>query len=414
MASPVVNIDQVEGNLKDVFAGYENAIPKEDILMREFSFDDSNKVGDEYQHGVELTRPQGFTTAASGVFPALNAPVAREAPKAKVQPYQMYLRERVTYEVLSRCQESKQAAKAELGATIESMRDSFMFRQEVLGFYGQRGLAIVGTVTSDAASITSGSWAAGMWAGNENMPLTVRTSAGVEVGTVIIDWVDFDNLTINFVTGGGSVLTEAGASAQLWFQGGSSSTELVGMKAVLSNTGTLYNINAANYGLWKGVTGSVTSGWDLTFLQAIRLDARIRARGGMGDQLAFVSADVFTTLEGTLESARTFSGPEQYRPTQVDRGTMELTFYSPVGKTTIKPHPIVKREDYFSVRSGKWKRVGSSDPTFEVAGEGRMLHDLQDYPGKELREMAFNTWFTPRPAASGYLDGITYTGTTSA
>jgi hypothetical protein len=144
------------------------------------------------------------------------------------------------------------------------------------------------------------------------------------------------------------------------------------------------------------------------------LDARIRARGGMGDQLAFVNSDVFTTLEGTIEGARTFSGPNQYRPTQVDRGTMELTFYSPVGKTTIKPHPIVKRGDYFSLRGGKWKRVGSSDPTFEVAGEGRMLHDLQDYPGKELREMAFNTWFTPRPAASGYLDGITFGGTTTS
>jgi hypothetical protein len=413
MASPVVDINQVEGNLKDIFGGYELAIPKEDILMREFSFDDSNKIGDEYQHGVELTRPQGFTTAASGVFPALNAPVARESPKAKVQPWQMYLRERVTYEVLSRCQDSKQSAKAELGATIESMRDSFMFRQECLGFYGQMGLAVVGTVTSDACSITSPSWAAGMWAGNENMPLTVRTSAGVDAGLVVIDWVDFDNLTINFVTGGGTVLSAAGADATLWFQGGSSTAELVGIKKVLANTGTLYNISAAQYGLWKGVTGSVTSGWDLTFLQAIRLDARIRARGGMGDQLAFVNSDVFTTLEGTIEGARTFSGPEQYRPTQIDRGTMELTFYSPVGKTTIKPHPIVKRGDYFSVRSGKWKRVGSSDPTFEVAGEGRMLHDLQDYPGKELREMAFNTWFTPRPAASGYLDGITFMGTTS-
>lgn len=382
--------------------------------MREFPFDDSNKIGSEYQHGVELTRPQGFTTAASGVFPALNAPVAREVPKARVQPWQMYLRERVTYEVLSRCQESKQAAKAELGATIESMRDSFMFRQETLGFYGQVGLAIVGTVTGDSASITSQSWAAGMWAGNENMPLTVRTSAGADAGLVQIEEVDFDNLTITFVTGGGAVLTEAGASPTLWFQGGSSSAELIGIKKVLQNTGVLYSIDAAQYGLWNGVRGSVTTGWDLTFLQAIRLDARIRARGGMGDQFGFVNPDVFTTLEGTLEGARTFSGPEQYRPTQIDRGMQELTFYSPVGKTTVKPHPLVKRGDYFSVRSEKWKRVGSSDPTFEVAGEGRMLHDLQDYPGKELREMAFNTWFTPRPAGSGYLDGITFGGTATA
>src|SRR5258706_12643167 len=126
--------------------------------MREFPCDSRNMVGDEYQHGVELARPQGFTTAAYGVFPSLNVPVPRTALKARLQPYQMYLRERVTYDILSRAQSSKQAARNELGATIESMRDAQIFRQETLGFYGQSGFAAVGTVTWDACSFTSATW----------------------------------------------------------------------------------------------------------------------------------------------------------------------------------------------------------------------------------------------------------------
>ncbi len=413
MSTVNVDYNAVEGNLKDIFAGYENAIPKEYVIMREFPFDSSNMVGDEYQHGVELTRPHGFTTAAYGVFPALNVPVARTALKARLQPYQMYLRERVTYDILSRAQSSKQAARNELGATIESMRDAQIFRQETLGFYGQSGLAAVGTVTVDACSVTSATWAAGMWAGNEGMPVDVRDSTGATLyGTVHLGLVDFDNLTLNFGSGEGSLLV---AGRTLWFQGGSTTTELVGIKKVLNNAGTLYNISAALYGLWKGIVQPIAAGSDATFKQCIQLDAKIRARGGAGDQLGFVNPDVFTTLVSTMEAARTFSGPDQYRPTEVVRGTQELAFYSPVGKTTIKPHPIVQRGDYFSLRADKWKRAGATDPTFSIPGSsGNLSQELQDYPGREIRAMSNNTWFSPRPAASGQLSGIVYGGTTTS
>ena len=55
---PQVDYAAVTGNLKTVMGGYENALPKEAILMREFSFESGAKVGDEYQYGVELTRPR--------------------------------------------------------------------------------------------------------------------------------------------------------------------------------------------------------------------------------------------------------------------------------------------------------------------------------------------------------------------
>lgn len=410
--SPVINYAAVTGNLKTIFAGYENALPKEYVLMREFKFDNGAKVGDEYQYGVELTRPQGFTTAAYGVFPELNAPVARQVPKAKLQPYQMYLRERITYDVLSRAQGSAQAAKAELGATVESMRDSMIFRQETLGFYGQSGLGLIGTITGNTVVLTSVSWAEGMWAGNENMPLSVRSADGTSyVKDVTISSVDAPNLTLALNAGDTSGLS---VGQSLWFQGGSPTTEMVGIKAILANTGSLYNIDASVYGLWKGNTQALTGGADLTFKSVVQLDAQIRSRGGMGDQLGFCNPDVFTTLINTIEAARTFSGDSQYSNREIDRGTQQLRFFSPVGRTTIQAHPLVKRGDYFSLREGKWLRAGACDPTFEIPGsEGKVLYDLQDYPGKELRAMANNTWFTPRPAASGVITGITFGGTTS-
>lgn len=408
--SSVINFSQVQGNLKDVFAGYENAIPKEYLLMREFKFEEGSKVGDEWQYGVELTRPHGFTTAAYGVMPELNAPVARSVPKARLQPYQMYLRERITYEVLARAQESKQAARQEIGATIESMRDSAIFRQEVLGLYGQTGLGILGTVSGDAASITSVSWAAGIWAGNENMPLSVRDTTGATyVKDVTVRSVDFDNLTINFNAGDGVSLV---AGQTLWFQGGSPTSELVGIAKIVTNTGTLYNISAQDFGLWKGTVVTLGGSEDLGFKRAIQLDASIRQRGGAGDQMGIVNPDVFTTLSNSMEALRDFSGSNGYQPTNVDRGTEKLTYFSPVGKTEIYPHPLCKRGDYFSLRKGKLMRAGACDPTFNIpGGEGKVFFDLQDYPAKELRLMAENTWFCSRPASLGMIRNISFGGT---
>lgn len=403
---PQVDYNAVTGNLKTVMGGYENAIPKEYILMREFGFESGAKVGDEYQYGVELTRPHGHTTAASGVFPELNAPVARQVPKAKLQPYQHYLRERVTYDILSRCAESSQAAKAELGATIESMRESMMFRQEVYAIYGQLGLASIGTVTGDVLTFAAGEWASGMWAGNEGMPITIRTSAGVYVKDATILSVDDAARTLTLNPGDG---TGVSATHKVWFQGGSSTSEPVGMLKIIQNTGTLYNISASTYGLWKGNAITADASTDLGFKLAMTLDAAIRSRGGMGDQLGLVNPKTWNVLVGSIESARDFA---DYKNTEIDRGTRQLRYFSPTGVTTIMCHPILKPADYLSVRKGKWFRAGATDPTFEIpGGEGKVLYDLQDYPGKELRAMANNTWFTPRPAASGAITGLTPGGT---
>lgn len=407
-----VDFNSVQGNLKTVFAGYENAVPQESILMREFGFESGSKVGDEYQYGVELTRPHGHTTAAPGFFPVLNQPVARQSPKAKLQPYQHYLRERVTYDVLSRCQDSSQAAKSELGATIESMRESMMFRQEVFALYGQSGLAVIGTITGDTVILTLGSYASGMWAGNENMPLSIRNSTGATyVKDVTILSVNDSTRTLTLNPGDTTGLS---VGQTLWFQGGSPTTEPVGISYIIQNTGTLYNISAASYGLWQGNNLALSGSEDLGFKRAIQLDAQIRSRGGMGDQLGLVNPDVYTTLVGSVEAARDFGG-DQYKTAEIDRGTRQLRYFSPTGCTTIMAHPLVKHSDYFSLRRKKWFRAGATDPTGNIPGEGgKVLFDLQDYPGKELRMMANNTWFTPRPAASGMVTNINWGGTVLA
>jgi hypothetical protein len=247
-------------------------------------------------------------------------------------------------------------------------------------------------------------------AGAMSLLQTVRTAAGVLVKEMTIAFVDADNLTLTFNAGD---LVGVVAGNVLWFQGASATTETVGIKTLLLNTGTAYNINAAEYSLWRGnrITAAATT--DLGFRLATQLDARIRSRGGMGEQLGICNPDVFTTLLKTIEAARDFGG-DQYKNTDIDRGTRRIRFYTPTGTTEVVAHPLCKRGDYFSLRKGKWNRAGACDATFNIPGEGgKVLFDLQDYPGKELRMMADNTWVSRKPAASGMITGITYGGSVS-
>ena len=61
-------------------------------------------------------------------------------------------------------------------------------------------------------------------------------------------------------------------------------------------------------------------------------------------------------------------------------------------------------------QAGKYSKQHQGEALLVMQG-GKVLFDLQDYPGKELRMMADNTWFTPRPAASGMITNITFGGT---
>jgi len=397
------DLTSLNGNFKKVYGEYEKAAPENVYLMKEVGFSSAERIGEKYVHGVELTRSHGWTMAVSTATPDLNAPVSRESKLAQVDGYQSIMRARISYIAANRAKAGGAAFLTETQATVEELRSSHMERLEVLSLYGQVGLGTVSSVSTDTVTLTDGSFAEGIWAGAENMRVDVYASNLTTFrGTKQIQSVDFDSKSLTLNSGEGANLS---ANDVFFYQGGSSTTEYAGIQKIVSNSGTLFDISAATYALWRAPTTTLLS-VPLTLKDILAIDGRSRARGGKGDKTVLVHHSTFVDLVNDIEAARTF-GDNQYKSNMVERGTQSLKLFSPSGVMTIMVHDCVKRGDCFGLNLEKWKRIGSADPTFKYNGTGdQYFFDLENVAALEIRSFADNAWFCKRPATAWYITGI--------
>lgn len=403
MGFPNTDLQSMSGNFKRVYGGYEKLAPQSAMLMREIAFSSAERIGEQYVHGVELTKSHGWTMANSAATPNLNAPVSRIAKQALVDGFQSIMRSRISYIAAKRASGSDASFVTETQATVEELRVSHMERLEVLCLYGQSGLGIVGTISvpTDTVVLTEKSWADGIWVGMEGSPIDIYSSAGVFRGTKNIQSVNFDTRSLVFDTGETANLA---ADDVLYYQGGSATTEMAGIHKILSNTGTLFNISASDYALWRAIQIALSSG-TLNLVNVLDADARCRGRGGKGDRKVLMNPSVFVDMVNDIEDARTFGG-NQYKSSQIERGTESLTIYSPTGKMELVPHDCVKKGDCFGLMLSRWKRVGSTDPTFKINGGEQYFFDLQDTAALEIRSFADFAAFCTRPASNFYISNI--------
>lgn len=396
------DLTSLNGQFKTVYGDYEEMVPENAYLMKEVGFSSAERIGENYVHGVELTRSHGWTMAVSTATPNLNAPVSRESKKATVDGYQSIMRSRISYVAANRAKQGQAAFVTETQATVEELRTSHLERLEVLALYGQVGLGTVSSVATDTVTLTQGSFAEGIWAGAENMKIDVYASNLTTFrGTKQIQSVDFDNRALTLNTGEGSGIS---ANDVIFYQGGSTTTEYAGIQKITSNTGTLFGISAVTYNLWKSPTSTLWS-VPLTLKDILAIDGRSRARGGKGDKVVLVHHSTFVDLVNDIEAARTFGG-DQYKSNMVERGTQSLKLFSPTGVMTIIVHDCVKRGDAFGLNLSKWKRIGSTDPTFKFNGQDQYFFDLENVGALEIRSFADNAWFCTRPATAWYITGI--------
>src|SRR5581483_4286645 len=127
--------------------------------------------------------------------------------------------------------------------------------------------------TSTVVTLTAASWATGIWAGMENCPLNFfkqSDSSLVSSGTdavFTISSIDVDNrkLTLTGSAAGIAALDTAilAGACDIFFDtartDATTFNEMVGINKIITNTGTLFNISASTYNLWKGNTYDVGS-----------------------------------------------------------------------------------------------------------------------------------------------------------
>jgi hypothetical protein len=383
--------------LKTVYPeGITQLVPSSTELMKRLKFRKDLQTGEQAQFDVQLTHELGFSVGSGEI--TLNAAIAQETAKAQVQGYQVILRSRVTYDVISRAKESKAAFAKFNSDKFIPMVESFRKREEVLAMHGRVGLAVVQSVDTGVITIKANSWCPAMWCGMKGAVLeafTATTGGSQHNGDLTISAVNIANRTIT-VTGTSTSVVEN----DILFFKNHRGAEPVGLWAIARNTGTLYNIAANTYELWAANAYDVGTS-ALTFAKILEASAMSANKGCDEPLLCLVPPKAFQKLSADQGSLREYG--VNYNKAKGENGFESLVFHGATGPIEIMPHLYSKEGESVMFPERYTYLIGSSEATNQVGKDGDIIFDLESTNTKEMRTYAEWTVFCEKPGYITYL-----------
>jgi hypothetical protein len=301
------------------------------------------------------------------------------------------------------------------------MIDSMSKRVELAALYGGVGLGKTTQTgssetdsTHEVIAFSQASWSDGIWAGSVNSTVNFYNgssliSSGAD-SIFTITAVDPTNrtLTVTGSTTGCAALKLAvitnGTVCDVYFNG-AKGNEMTGIDAILTNTGSLFNIDASVYDLWKSNVVDNNSG-KLTFLALQNAVAVAVGRGLDSEVDVMVNPKVWANLITSQSGARRLDG--SYKKSQMENGAEKLTFYSQNGTMNVVPSLYVKEGDCFILPMDHLVRIGSQDIEFMSQGIGgdEFFQYVPGYNAYELRLWTNQQIFLELPARAVKIKNI--------
>lgn len=398
-------------------------IPKESVITKTVEFTgNSQMLGNTYNQPVIVRSEQGFTYSRpnNGAFD-INPPSTMKTQNAKVDGFQLLELCGIDYESFYRADNAASFMNATKMVMADAL-ESFHRRLEVGNLYGQSATGL-GTIitstnvnaTSTTLGIVAATWASGLWAPLEGAGLDVYTSVGVALNTVgpmVVSSIDIVGKTIT-VTGAAADVTAIDAGAvvdggfvRFYAKGTNGADEAIGLEKILSNTGTLFGINAATYNLWKANTFAVSGALSLKKIQ--QAVAVAYNRGLDQDVELLVNPATWEQLSTEQVAYRMLDS--SYSSREVVNGFDAIVFHSQNGRINVIAHKYVKEGEAFMLPLSECVRVGSTDVTFNIPGtqNGQVFQQSPTQAGYQFRVYSMQQLLFTRPASGVLLTGITY------
>lgn len=395
--------ETLNANFKIVYADkIENLIPDGVKLVNKIPFSGREaQLGNLYSQPLILGLEHGVTFAGStdDAF-ALQAPIAGQLKEAQVRGSQMVLRSVLGYAAAARAAGgSPRAFEDSTKFLVQNMMRSMAKKLEIEMLYGQVGYATVASTAANVITITTAEWAPGIWAGANSMPLEIRSSAGTLRGYCNVQTVNMDLRTVSVdLLPAGVIATDI-----IWHKG-AYNNEFAGIHKILTNTGVLFNIDAAQYDLFKGNTSSAGSGV-LSFAILQNAIARSVEKGLDSDVAVFVNPRAWSDLLTEQAALRQYD--YSYRSSVAENGAQEIMFHGQNGKVEIIPSIYVKEGYCYVLAMEDFMRVGSTDITFRRPGQGDdFFRELENNAGYELRAYTDQAAFCMAPGRSSLVNNI--------
>jgi len=411
----------LDGLFKEVYGDdVISLVPDSAKLVKTIGFVSSDKeLGNKYHQPVILSNEHGITYAAAdaGAF-SLNNSVALTMKDAQVQGSQMVLRSSMSYDAAARASNSKKAFVKGTELLVENMLETMTKRLELQLLYGA---ATEGLGRCDSSALADGvytvtmvsaTWASGIWAGAENAEIDFfdgpSTTALNTSAAITIDSVDLDNKTLSYSgTNAATVhafINSDGDDATCIRWRGAISAEMSGIDKIITNSGSLFGIDASTYNLWKG--NSYAVGAALAIGKVLAGVSRAVERGLDEDVSCYINPLVWKDLNSDLAGLRRFDSSFKEKGVA---GNKSIQYHGQNGIIDIVAHNCVKQSEGFILPTKKAKRIGAVDITFKRPGGGgdQMFRELTDKAGFELRSYTDQAVFIETPARCVKLTGIT-------
>ena len=423
----------LNGLYKEVYAdNLKDIVPESDVLLKMDNFvSKEQREGNKYHQPVVLALPSGATWG-TGVVTLVNA-IASQLGDAQIQGSAITHRDLLAYDAAAKAAKGGKQSFAEATSLIVKnlVKAESKFLELDLLYGGGSSPATgnsIGQQTTNAAgspsatvttvTISLATWAPAIWSGMENAQI-VFYNAGVLVssGSDSVFTITSVSVTQASSTVGGTLTVTGSTTGTTALQALSSTVldiywntsfgnQMAGLRTILTNAGSLFNINAATYQLWGANTFDCAS-TALTFGKLQGALALGVNRGLETDSITLVSPNTFANLIDEQAGARLYD--DSYDSSKGKNGFKELQFFGPNGVNTIKVHIFCHWGEAFIFPEDELIRVG---PIENVANTlpgmpGDFFVQSQTYAAYELRCYGNQAIFLEAPAHGIFIKNIT-------
>lgn len=420
-----VSNNQVIDIFKKVYGKANDLRPKGDIVDELFPFEEGKLVGDEYIEDFVLGDSVGITWAGESqdAF-AIEPAVAGSVKQSAITPSQTVLSDVLSWAFMSRSASGDEASffegtkfvmKNHLSSHNNLVTISKIYGRSSEGL-GTVSYAAVGTVyrgatyASSAGSITltkkdgttiaftngvnttskailfaPGQFAAGHWVGKKGIRIEqiVASSGAVAASGSLVGWdARLGIIYVDFTP----VVASAVGSHYIAYKGWAASKCMVGMHKIITNTGSLFGISAADEPLWSG--NVIDLGQKKFNLKAVHEGVSDAVNsGGLDEPLdIIVNPRVFGQMSSDEAAFRKYDA--SYK-SKAENGFEAIEYYAANGVNRIHSSSKVKEGDVFGFVRGQTRCSGSQLPSFRVRGMNMdIISPLEDQAGFKIRSFS--------------------------
>lgn len=419
-----VNVASINGVYKEIYGDLRNLLPDAGKVLKLFPYDKGNKLGDSFHEPVILTQEHGYSYGGTaGDAFDLEDPIGMATKDAVVGAYQYCMQSSISTTAASRAQSAgKQAFASAVATVVANAKESAGKRLQISVLYGQSGLgdvpdtsATVETTSTTATIVFSeATWAPGIWAGAEGAKLqfydldddTLVSSSTDAVFTVTTVRNSTRTLVVTGTAAGIDALDIAvqAGGVRAYFKG-SKTNDMLGAYSIFQNTGSMFSIDAASYGLWRGNTFNVNGA--LTHSKLQDYISELVGRGLDGDINVMVNPLIWGSLNNDVAALRSFDS--SYSGAKAENGVEKIVYHGQNGLINIMSETIVKTSHAFVFQDDLVKRIGSAETDMDnnTGNNAAPFYPLASQAGFGFRVFSDQAVFTSRPAKCLILTGIT-------